>query len=377
MRLLRIDEKSPFRRLIGVGGIGSGIFLALEGDYTLGRNESRAGRLLDVRDFCKLHIVVHYVAKLLGAQPSGQPFHVLPIGRVGMDAVGRQLVKEMSDAGIDTAYVGTTVGRPTLFSVCFQYPDGAGGNITTSNSAAAALSEADIDEVTGLLKAGGKSTVVLAVPEVSLEVRRHFLVLATEAGNFRAASFVPAEIGPAKRAGMFGMLDLVSLNEEEAGELVGCSFSPDAPMTFIEKCQEFLRADCPHLRMVVSVGEGGAYGVTKEMWSHCPAPKVKVASTAGAGDSLLGGIIAALAAGIPFQRSGSRVEDGAASSIGTALDLGVLLASYKCLSPHTIHPSVDIDALSTFGRGLCQAFSSQIEGLLIEEGSTSQVHISS
>ena len=74
MRVLRIDDHSPYNRLVGIGGIGTGIFFALEGDHTLGRNESRAGRLLDVRDYCKLHIVIHYVAKLLGAHPSGAPF---------------------------------------------------------------------------------------------------------------------------------------------------------------------------------------------------------------------------------------------------------------------------------------------------------------
>ena len=61
MRYLRIGENSPFNQLIGVGGLGTGIFFELEGDHTLGRNESRPGRLLDVKDYCKLHIVIHSV----------------------------------------------------------------------------------------------------------------------------------------------------------------------------------------------------------------------------------------------------------------------------------------------------------------------------
>ena len=78
MRVLRIDERSPYQQLIGVGGLGTGIFFALEGNHTLGRNESRPGQLLDVRDYCKLHIVIHYIAKLLGAQPNSSSFHVFP-----------------------------------------------------------------------------------------------------------------------------------------------------------------------------------------------------------------------------------------------------------------------------------------------------------
>lgn len=369
MRVLRIDEQSPYRQLIGVGGIGSGIFFELEGSHTLGRNESRPGRLLDVRDYCKLHIVIHYVAKLLGAQTSGSPFHVLPVGRVGDDAAGCQMVKEMSGVGIDTAQVRTTRGMPTLFSVCFQYPDGAGGNITTSNSAAATLSEADVDRIAGPLKSGGSRTIALAVPEVSLDVRYHFLKLATDAGSFRAASFVPAEIRPARNAGMFNLLDLVALNEEEAGQVVDCAFSSDAPEILVGKCQEFLRTTWPHLKMIVSVGKAGAYGITPQEWKYCPAPPVEVASTAGAGDSLLGGIIAAIAAGIPFlptEPSHQRAADGCSSS---ALELGVMLASFKCQSQHTIHPSANMDSLLMFARTAGRAISPAIEKYFTEKGS--------
>jgi sugar/nucleoside kinase (ribokinase family) len=366
MRVLRIDENSPYRQLVGVGGIGTGIFFDLEGDHTLGRNESRPGRLLDVRDYCKLHIVIHYVAKLLGARASGSPFHIVPVGNVGTDAAGRQVVKEMAEAGIDTARVRATPERPTLFSVCFQYPDGAGGNVTTSNSAAATLCEAEINQVADLLNCAGKRGIALAVPEVPLEVRRHFLRLATQAGAFRAASFVPAEIRPAKQAGMFNMLDLVSLNEEEASELVGCLFGPDAPETFVGECQDFLRSSFPDLQMVVSMGKNGAYGVTAGLHRHCPAAKVNVASTAGAGDSLLGGIMAALAAGIPFLRPEPSGKGSRRPAIATALELGVLLASYKCLSPHTIHPSACMEALSSFARDVGWPFSLQIEALLTD-----------
>ena len=76
MRVLRIDDRSLYQQLVGVGGTRIRIFFALEGNHTLGRNESRPGELLNIRDYCKLHIVIHYVAKLLG----GQCFRVLPVG---------------------------------------------------------------------------------------------------------------------------------------------------------------------------------------------------------------------------------------------------------------------------------------------------------
>jgi len=360
MRVLRIDDKSPYRRLIGVGGIGSGIFFKLEGDKTLGRNESRLGRLLDVRDYCKLHIVIHYVAKFLGADPSGSPFHVLPVGRIGNDPVGRQLIKEMSDVGIDTRFVAPTNEMPTLFSVCFQYPDGSGGNITSCNSAAAALIDSDMDKISESMNSESARTIALCLPEVSLQARRRLLEIATRSGAFRAASFVLAEIEDAKHAGMFELLDLVSLNEEEAGELVGCAFAEDEPEPFLAACQRHLRNSWPELQMVVSAGANGAYGITRDAWFHAPAVGVEVLSTAGAGDSLLGGVLAGLAAGIPFLPEIPVPE----RTLSSALHLGVWLASYKCLSPHTIHPAASMEELLQFSASRGWSFSVQIRQLL-------------
>jgi sugar/nucleoside kinase (ribokinase family) len=360
MRVLRIDEKSPYRRLIGVGGIGSGIFFKLEGDDTLGRNESRLGQLLDVRDYCKLHIVIHYIAKFLGSDPSGSPFHVVPVGKVGDDPVGRQLIREMSDAGIDTRFVAARNNRPTLFSVCFQYPDGSGGNITSSNSAAAALVDSDLDGVSDWMNIDAGKTIALSLPEVSLHVRRRFLEIATRGKAFRAASFVRAEISDAKNAGMFDLLDLVSLNEEEASELMGCAFSEDAPQAFLSRCKQRLRDCWPELRLIVSAGANGAYGVTRDTWFHSPAAEVNVVSTAGAGDSLLGGVLAALAAGIPFLPVTPQREQ----MVSSALEMGVWLASYKCSSPHTIHPTASLEELLEFAHARGWFFSPNIQQVL-------------
>lgn len=351
-QFLRLDASSPWRKLVGIGGIGTGMFFAFDDPHTLGRNESRPARLLDVRDYCKLHIVIHYIAKLLSAQKSGSAFHIHPVGKVGNDARGRQLLEEMAEAGIDTSLVRSTDERPTLFSVCFQYPDGSGGNITTSNSAAATLCDRDVDAVARILETDAKQTIALILPEVPLEVRRYFLDLATRAGTFRAASFVSAEIAPARQSGFFELLDLVSLNESEAVELVGAPFSPDAPEPFLENCQNFIRTSSPHLRMIISAGALGAWGLTRELLNYCPAPKVRVSSSAGAGDALLAGVLAAMAAGVPFLISRALERGPSSRPLETALDLGVLLASYTCLSPHTIHPDASLSNLVEFA-GSC------------------------
>jgi sugar/nucleoside kinase (ribokinase family) len=366
MLLLRIDERSPYQQLVGVGGLGTGIFFALEGDHTLGRNESRAGRLLDVRDYCKLHIVTHYVAKLLKGS-RGSCFQILPVGKIGDDAAGRSVLEEMKAVGMDTRFVGLVPAHPTLFSVCFQYPDGTGGNITTSNSAAVELSPDDVDEAAESLRSGGRQTIALALPEISLKGRQRLLEVATEAKAFRAASFVSGEIASAREGGMFSNIDLVSLNESEAAEFVGEEFTPADPEGFVGRCLEVLCKSYPKLHMVITAGKSGAYAVGNGTWNYCPAPEVQVASTAGAGDCLLGGILAALAAGIPLLESRSARTTLGERPLDTALEFGVMLASYKVTSGHTIHPDACLASLIEFAHQRGVSFGPNIQQLFVQE----------
>jgi ribokinase len=337
-RTLRLGPDAPFRRLVGVGGIGGGMVLALEGDHTIGRNESRPARLLDVHDYCKLHIVAHHVAVLLGATPGGEPFHVVPLGRVGADEAGRRLVAEMADAGMDTSHVQTVEGTPTLFSVCFQYPDGSGGNLTTVDSAASTLTPADVERAAPLLDA---RAIALAAPEVGLEPRVRLLQLATAAGAFRVASLASAEVDEARASGLLSLVDLLALNEDEAAVLAGRALDPADPRPFLRAVGRAVAAP----RVVVTAGALGAFALEQGRWAHRRPPSVEVRSTAGAGDALLGGILAAVAAGVPILASADH-----AGALVCGLDLGVALAALGVTSPHTIHPGSDLEAVLTFAR---------------------------
>ena len=352
--------------MVGIGGIGSGIFFALDGNHTLGRDESRVGRLLDIRDYCKLHIISHYVAKLLGASPDGE-FSVIPAGKVGDDGPGRQMIGEMAAAGMDTSRVELVAGVPTLFSVCFQYPDGIGGNITTNNSAAAQLSAADVDKLEDLF---AEPAVALAAPEVPLETRAHFVKMAGRHGAFRAASFAAAEVAPALELGMFANLDLVSLNEGEAAVLAGREFDAADPEPFLRACESKLAGPYPNLRVAVTAGSLGAFAFRNGAWDFCPAPKVKVASSAGAGDALLAGLIAGVVAGLPFLRPNPSLRREPGGPLASALDFAVLLASYTVTSPHTIHPQAEGKTLLAFAAELGLPLAADLQRLLPVRGNS-------
>jgi sugar/nucleoside kinase (ribokinase family) len=87
---------------------------------------------------------------------------------------------------------------------------------------------------------------------------------------------------------------------------------------------------------------------------------VKVASTAGGGDALLGGLIACEAAGLPFIRPAAPRKKITDRPLSSALDFAVLLASLTVTSPHTIHPQANLDALVKFARAVGASFAPHI-----------------
>ena len=131
-------------------------------NHTLGRNESRTGEWIDARDYCKLHIVEHYIAVLLVLKIHPDQFKVFAVGNVGDDAAGATLISEMADVGIDTRYVRIESERTTLFSFAFFYPDKSGGNITVSNSAACKLSSDQLAECRSEMQRAGAEGLLFA-----------------------------------------------------------------------------------------------------------------------------------------------------------------------------------------------------------------------
>jgi sugar/nucleoside kinase (ribokinase family) len=348
MLTLRANTKSGFTCAVGIGGIGTGIVYALQGEHELGRNESRLGELLESRDYCKLHIVEHYIARLMGSRRDPASFRVWPVGVVGNDAVGRRILTEMSAAGMDTQFVRSHPALKTLFSVCFNYPDGSGGNITSNNSAAGAVTADDLRATSPYMKAAGAHGVALCLPEVPLKMRRAFLELASDCGNYRACSFALGEIEEAQIMGLFSLTDLLALNQEEASALLGDGSGPVLDDGRLAECAAQFTATHPRLRLIVSLGPKGAYGFECGSSQFCPAPVLQPISTAGAGDALLAGVVCGLAAGLPFIMPNECGSSFSGRVLRTALDFGVLNASFSVTSPHTIHPDAVLSNLFGF-----------------------------
>ncbi len=354
-RALKPHPTLGFTHVVGVGGIGTGVLFRLQGNHTLGRDESRLGQLLSARDYCKLHIVEHYIATLMGSGEFADACRVLAIGVIGDDAAGRQLLQEMDDAGIGTEWVRTVADRKTLFSVSFLYPDGAGGNITASNSAASALDPSDIRKGQEVMTSNAQRCVALCLPEVPLPARLEFLQLATRCGSFRAASFALSEIPSAMELNLFSMVDLLALNREEAAGLVGYAYSTKNAQPFLADCASLLRRIQPGIRIVISVGAEGAHAFEDGVWYYRPAPATRVVSTAGAGDALLAGVLSGLASGLPLIRKPVAADAVTGVEFSSAMELGMFLASFSLTSPDTIHFGANLARLEEFASTLKHA----------------------
>ncbi|RPJ44042.1 MAG: hypothetical protein EHM21_10650, partial [Chloroflexi bacterium] len=326
--LIYDPSKIPYRAMIGTGGIGSGMFFALKGSHTLGREESRAGWFLNRRDYSKLHIIAHYVQVMLGpACPT------ILISKVGDDATGQQICAEMAQTGLDLRHVRASPGDQTLFSVCFTYPDGTGGNLTAEDSACSRVDTSQVAEAEEDFSRYLGRGIALAAPEVPLAARQKLLELATRYRFLRVASFVSAEISEAVRLGLLNQIDLVALNIDEAAVISDKSPEEAQPQEIIQETIRRLSRDYPALQISLTAGKTGSWSWDGVTLRFLPSYPTQVVSTAGAGDAHLAGIITGLATGLPLAQ---------------AHELGGLAAALSVTSPHTIAPEVCRETLQVY-----------------------------
>ena len=199
------------------------------------------------------------------------------------------------------------------------------------------------------MRARAGQGVALAVPEVPLEARQRLLQLATAHHFLRAASFTSAEMLPAARLGLFALTDLLSLNLDEAAALLGWTAEEHLPGEIIEAAARLLLDLNPALKLAITAGKDGSWAWEGSLQNHLPAVPVQVASSAGAGDAFLAGLIAGTAAGLPWFQ---------------AQELATLTAALSVTSPHTIHPGLEREALRELALQAGVTLSSPVEKLL-------------
>ena len=303
-------KTARFDIVIGTGGIGTGILFELEGNRPLSRNETRLARLSPTQDYCKQHIILHYIARILAPE-----VQVFPIGMVGTDRAGNMLLEQMQEAGMDVRFVGQSSRKPTMYCVCMQYPDKAVCNVTTSESACAMV---DRDYVENALNALERpldtGTLVVSVPEVPLDARLTLLKRGKAAGAYCVSSCLVDEFAAFTAGGGMRWTDLLVINEDEAAAFCGCN-SENMELRAMQ-CQAALLRENPKARLIMTCGAQGSYVCEKGRIARLPAQAANVVSTGGAGDAYTAGVVCGLALGLDFMPGNGKIS---APELGAAL----------------------------------------------------------
>jgi sugar/nucleoside kinase (ribokinase family) len=275
------------------------------------------------------------------------------------------MMRLMHETGMDTRYVITTDSAPTMFSVCYMYPDRAGGNITTSRSASSLLQPNEIDAARELCQQFGSLGIALAAPEVPIESRLELLKMAGESGLLRFTTLTSAEMPDTRAAECIAATEFLALNRDEAATLCGKNYDPADPLPFLVALERKARKLNPKMKVLVTVGEKGSWGWESGRWEFIPAAMVEVKSTAGAGDASMAGLIVATAAGLPFIRSEPVKRSGLAElPVCTAADFAAVMGSVSVISRDTINLEVSPSYVLDHGHSLGLEFCPELRKLL-------------
>ncbi len=337
-------DKLLYRGIMGTGGIGSGKFFVLNGNETLGREESRSGHFLSVNDYCKQHIILHYIKVLLGID-----FSVIPVGQVGDDETGRILYDEMKETGFVMDLVEIMPGVNTLFSFCFYYPDGSGGNLTTDNSASSKVDPSYIEKASGIISGLGSEGIIVAAPEVPVESRIKLLELGKQNGLFCSASFTSEEIRGVVDTGLMNKVDYLALNIDEASALADDNTDKTDNREVVLDAIKKLQKDNRGIIVSVTSGKQGSWCWDGNNLNFFKAIETTAISTAGAGDAFFSGMLTGLALGL---------------NVSDAQQLATLIAGLSVTSPDTIHKGIDRQLLKKFIKKSDIKFSETVTKLL-------------
>jgi ribokinase len=214
---------------------------------------------------------------------------VAMLGRVGEDAFGTELVKNLRDNGVDTSRVETVPDAPTGSAFITVTPDGENA-IVVSPGANRRFGPEEVEAAAGDLK---KSRVLVAQLEVEVEAVETAARLVEEAGGRFLLNLAPPREIPET---LLHRCDPLVVNEHEAAFLIG-----EEAQDPEETARKLL--DLGPSSVVVTLGDAGAFFAAADSTEQFPAPEVEAVDTTGAGDAFVGALAVRLAEGTTLEEA--------------------------------------------------------------------------
>jgi ribokinase len=247
------------------------------------------------------------------------------IGAVGDDDFGVRLVANLKAYGVDCANVAVRAGAGSGMSVAIVDPQGdygavivSGANLTLGPDEAAAAAD---------MLAGARC--LLLQNEVPNAANVAAALRARAAGARIVLNAAPARPLPPE---LRGLLDLLVVNEVEAemlggGDVVDLATATAAAVRLLD-----------HARAVIVTAGGAGLALAEDSGgrSAVPGHVVRVVTTHGAGDALIGSLAARLTAGDDLPTAARYANAAAASLVSTPEPLRAALtaaATLRLLGP--------------------------------------------
>jgi ribokinase len=215
------------------------------------------------------------------------------VGRVGSDSFGQEVLKSLQTAGVNTDYV--LVDETASSGVAAIAVDDAGENqIIIIPGANGRIDGTDVERLESLLL--GANALLLQF-EISMSAVWRATQAAREAGVKVILDPAPAQIEVPEE--LYPLVDIITPNEIEAGQLVG--FPVDGVEAATKAADMLLQRGVGSA--IVKLGAKGAVCATEEETFFVPAFPVAAIDTVAAGDAFNGGLAVALAEGLSLQQA--------------------------------------------------------------------------
>ncbi|MDF5706462.1 MAG: ribokinase [Nostoc sp. S4] len=215
------------------------------------------------------------------------------VGRVGADNFGVELVNNLQASGVRTnnVFVDQTVSSGVAIITVSQSGE---NQIVVIPGANGRVNQEDVQRLSYLLP---EATALL----LQLEIPIPAVVAAAKAATSANIKVIldPAPAQSNLPAELYRLVDIITPNEVEAGQLVG--FTVDGEETAAKAAEILLQRGVKCA--IVKLGAKGVFCATLEEKFFVPAFGVHVVDTVAAGDAFNGGLAAALFAGIPLHQA--------------------------------------------------------------------------